>query len=205
MVETKAHWDKVYSTKPAQAVSWFAPHLETSLKLIHEASTRKDTAIIDIGGGESTLVDDLFSKGYRNLSILDISQKAIDVAKERMGQNASAIQWHCADITQACLPEAYFDIWHDRAVFHFLTKSSDRAQYIEQVRRSLKHGGYVIMATFGPEGPTQCSDLDVERYDTQELHDQFGDSFELLQSSTEMHQTPMGTSQQFLYCFCKML
>ena len=201
----KAHWDKVYSTKPAEAVSWFAPHLETSLKLIHTASARKDAAIIDIGGGESTLVDDLFNEGYRNLSVLDISQTAIEVAKERMGQNASAIQWYCVDIAQASLPEAHFDIWHDRAVFHFLTKQSDRDQYVERVKRSLKHGGYVIMATFGPEGPTQCSDLDVERYDTQELHNQFGDSFELLQSSTEMHQTPMGTSQQFLYCFCRML
>ncbi len=200
----KAHWDKVYSTKPAEAVSWFAPHLETSLKLIHTASTNKDAAIIDIGGGESTLVDDLFNEGYRNLSVLDISQTAIEVAKERMGQNASAIQWYCVDIAQASLPEAHFDIWHDRAVFHFLTKQSDRDQYVERVKRSLKHGGYVIMATFGPEGPTQCSDLDVERYDTQELHNQFGDSFELLQSSTEMHQTPMGTTQQFLYCFCRM-
>jgi 2-polyprenyl-3-methyl-5-hydroxy-6-metoxy-1,4-benzoquinol methylase len=200
----KAHWDKVYSTKPAEAVSWFAPHLETSLKLIHTASARKDAAIIDIGGGESTLVDDLFNEGYRNLSVLDISQTAIEVAKERMGQNASAIQWYCVDIAQASLPEAHFDIWHDRAVFHFLTKQSDRDQYVERVKRSLKHGGYVIMATFGPEGPTQCSDLDVERYDTQELHNQFGDSFELLQSSTEMHQTPMGTTQQFLYCFCRM-
>ena len=200
----KAHWDKVYSTKPAEAVSWFAPHLETSLKLIHTASARKDAAIIDIGGGESTLVDDLFNEGYRNLSVLDISQTAIEVAKERMGQNASAIQWYCVDIAQASLPEAHFDIWHDRAVFHFLTKQSDRDQYVERVKRSLKHGGYVIMATFGPEGPTQCSDLDVERYDTQELHGQFGDSFELLQSSTEIHQTPMGTTQQFLYCFCRM-
>jgi len=200
----KAHWDKVYSTKPAEAVSWFAPHLETSLKLIHTASTNKDAAIIDIGGGESTLVDDLFIEGYRNLSVLDISQKAIDVAKGRMGQNANRIQWYCADITQASLPEAYFDIWHDRAVFHFLTKQSDRDQYVERVKRSVKHGGYVIMATFGPEGPTQCSDLDVERYDIQKLHDQFGNSFELLQSSTEIHQTPMDTTQQFLYCFCRM-
>lgn len=200
----KAHWDKVYSTKPAEAVSWFAPHLETSLKLIHTASTNKDAAIIDIGGGESTLVDDLFNEGYRNLSVLDISQKAIDVAKGRMGQNANRIQWYCADITQASLPEAYFDIWHDRAVFHFLTKQSDRDQYVERVKRSVKHGGYVIMATFGPEGPTQCSDLDVERYDIQKLHDQFGNSFELLQSSTEIHQTPMDTTQQFLYCFCRM-
>ena len=202
---TKAHWDKVYSSKPAQAVSWFAPHLETSLKLIHTASTNKEAAIIDIGGGESTLVDDLFSEGYRNLSVLDISQKAIDVTKGRMGQNANRIQWYCADITQACLPEAYFDIWHDRAVFHFLTKQSYRDQYIERVKRSVKHGGYVIMATFGPEGPTQCSDLDIVRYDSKSLHNQFGDAFQLLESSTEIHQTPMGTTQQFLYCFYRML
>jgi SAM-dependent methyltransferase len=203
-MNTKAHWDRVYNIKPAEAVSWFAPHLETSLKLIHTASINKEAAIIDIGGGESTLVDDLFSEGYRNLSVLDISQKAIDVAKGRMGQNADRIQWYCADITQASLPGAHFDIWHDRAVFHFLTEPSQRARYIEQVKRSVKHGGYVIMATFGPEGPTKCSDLDIVRYDSKSLHNQFGESFQLLESSTEIHQTPMGTTQQFLYCFCKM-
>jgi 2-polyprenyl-3-methyl-5-hydroxy-6-metoxy-1,4-benzoquinol methylase len=203
-MDNKAHWEQVYGTKAPDAVSWYAPHLETSLNLIHQASANKNSAIIDIGGGESTLVDDLITQGYQDISVLDISQKAIDVAKERLGKSAYMVHWYCADITQATLPQNYFDVWHDRAVFHFLTEESQRVRYVEQVKRSVKHGGYVIMSTFGPEGPEKCSGLDVVRYDAEKLHGQFGKSFNLIDSSTELHQTPMGTTQQFLYCFCRM-
>lgn len=203
-MDNKQHWDGVYGSKAPNTVSWYAPHLETSLKLIHQASADKSTAIIDIGGGESTLVDDLLAKGYRDISVLDISQKAIDVAKTRIGKEADQVDWYCADITQATLPQGYFDIWHDRAVFHFLTEEAQRARYVEQVVRSVKHGGYVIMSTFGPEGPEKSSGLDVVRYEPENLHGQFGQSFKLINSSTELHQTPMGTTQQFLYCFCSM-
>lgn len=203
-MDKKDHWEKVYGTKSPDAVSWFAPHLETSLNLIHEATQDKAASIIDIGGGEATLVDDLLAECFTNLSVLDISQRAIDVARERIGKNADQVHWYCADITQATLPKNYFDVWHDRAVFHFLTDAAQREIYVEQVMRSVKHGGHVIISTFGPEGPEKCSGLDVVRYDSERLHGQFGKTFKLLNSTTEIHKTPMGTTQQFLYCFCRM-
>ncbi len=203
-MSNKDHWEKVYGSKASEAVSWYAPHLETSLKLIHQASANKNSAIIDIGGGESTLVDDLITEGYQDISVLDISQKAIDVAKERLGKSADMVHWYCADINQATLPQNYFEVWHDRAVFHFLTEEYQRVKYIEQVTQSVRHGGYVIMSTFGPEGPEKCSGLDVVRYDSEKLHGQFGKGFKLIDSSTEIHKTPMNTTQQFLYCFYRM-
>ena len=203
-MDNKEYWEKVYDTKASDAVSWYAPHLETSLNLIHQATSNKDSAIIDIGGGEATLVDDLIARGYRDISVLDISQKAIDVARSRIGKPADKVRWYCTDITKATLPQNYFDVWHDRAVFHFLTQEDDRKMYVDQVMRSVKHGGYVIMSTFGPEGPEKCSGLDVVRYDPEQLHGQFGKSFKMINSSTELHKTPMGTTQQFLYCFCRM-
>ena len=203
-MDKKDHWEKVYGTKSPDAVSWFAPHLETSLNLIHEATQDKAASIIDIGGGEATLVDDLLVEGFADLSVLDISQRAIDVARGRIGKNADKVHWYCADITQATLPQNYFDVWHDRAVFHFLTDAAQREIYVEQVMRSVKHGGHVIISTFGPEGPEKCSGLDVVRYDSERLHGQFGKTFRLLNSTTEIHKTPMGTTQQFLYCFCRM-
>ena len=203
-MDNKEYWEKVYDTKAPDAVSWYAPHLETSLNLIHQATSNKDSAIIDIGGGEATLVDDLIARGYRDISVLDISQKAIDVARSRIGKPADKVRWYCTDITKATLPQNYFDVWHDRAVFHFLTQEDDRKKYVDQVIRTVKHGGYVIMSTFGPEGPEKCSGLDVVRYDPEHLHGQFGKSFKMINSSTELHKTPMGTTQQFLYCFCRM-
>lgn len=203
-MNNKEHWEKVYSTKASDAVSWYAPHLETSLNLIHQATANKSSAIIDIGGGEATLVDDLLAEGYADISVLDISQKAIDVARERIGKQADMVHWYCADITKATLPQHYFDVWHDRAVFHFLTEEAQRVQYVEQVMRSVKKGGYVIMSTFGLNGPEKCSGLDVVRYDAERLHKEFGKTFNLINSTTEIHNTPMGTTQQFLYCFCRM-
>jgi len=203
-MDKKDHWEKVYGTKSPDAVSWFTPHLETSLNLIHEATQDKAASIIDIGGGEATLVDDLLAEGFTDLSVLDISQRAIDVARRRIGKNADQVHWYCADIIQATLPQNYFDVWHDRAVFHFLTDAAQREIYVEHVMRSVKHGGYVIMSTFGPEGPEKCSGLDVVRYDAKHLHGQFGKTFKLINSTTEVHNTPMGTTQQFLYCFCRM-
>lgn len=203
-MSNKQHWEKVYTTKAPDAVSWFAPHLETSLKLIHQATSDKQAAIIDIGGGEATLVDDLLAEGYQDISVLDISQKAIDVSRALIGDKADQVHWYCADITDVALPQNHFDVGHDRAVFHFLTHDTQRLKYVEQVMRSVKHGGHVIVSTFGPEGPEKCSGLNVVRYDATSLHNQFGKTFSLIDSSTEIHQTPMGTTQQFLYCFCRM-
>lgn len=204
MDTSREHWEKVYRTKAPDSVSWYAPHLDTSFKLIRRAASDRHAAIIDVGGGESTLVDDLIGDGYDRISVLDISQTAIDVARQRLGGAGAHVAWYCSDITSATLPEAYFDVWHDRAVFHFLTQDADRIRYVEQVMRSVKRHGHVIVSTFGPEGPEKCSGLDVVRYDATGLHSQFGRSFELIDSATEIHHTPFGTTQQFLYCFCRL-
>lgn len=203
-MESQSHWEQVYQSKAPETMSWYAPHLETSIKLIQQATTDKQAAIIDVGGGEATLVDDLLDHGNQRISVLDISQTAIDVARKRLGVNGVNVAWYCSDITSATLPESYFDVWHDRAVFHFLTNENDRKKYIRQVMRSVKHGGHVIISTFGPEGPDKCSGLDVVKYNADSLHTEFGKNFQLIESSTEIHHTPFGTTQQFLYCYCRM-
>jgi 2-polyprenyl-3-methyl-5-hydroxy-6-metoxy-1,4-benzoquinol methylase len=203
-MDAGAHWDKVYSTKAPDAVSWYRPHLETSLALIEQAAGGRLASIIDVGGGASTLVDDLIARGYENVTVLDISQTALDLAKTRLGPAAQRVHWLLADVAQASLPSHAYDVWHDRAVFHFLTAQQDRAGYVQKVMHAVKRGGHVIVSTFGPEGPTKCSGLDVVRYDAESLHDQFGKHFRLVESAKEMHQTPFGKSQQFLYCYCRV-
>jgi ubiquinone/menaquinone biosynthesis C-methylase UbiE len=158
-----------------------------------------------VGAGESTLIDDLISRGYTNLTILDVSQTALAVTKKRLGSAAKGVQWICADVTQAPLPANFYDVWHDRAVFHFLTTDEQRQAYVQAVERAVKPGGHVIVSTFGPEGPTKCSGLPVVRYDAQELHGEFGNHFRLLESFKEVHKTPFGTKQQFLYCLCRFV
>jgi 2-polyprenyl-3-methyl-5-hydroxy-6-metoxy-1,4-benzoquinol methylase len=201
---TKAHWEGVYRSKATDEVSWYKPHLDVSLRLIEEAAPDRASAIIDVGGGEATLVDDLVGRGYRDVTVLDLSQAAIDVAKGRLGATAASVSWITGDITQIELATARYDLWHDRAVFHFLTEAEDRAAYVRQVARAVKLGGHVIVATFGPEGPEKCSGLDVIRYDPASLHGQFGAKFRLLDSVKELHETPWGTPQQFVYCFCRV-
>ncbi len=198
------HWDKVYTEKAPDAVSWYAPHLDKSLELIARTAGSLDAAIIDVGGGESTLIDDLLARGYRDLSMLDISQAAIDACKARLGQNAAHIEWLVADITTVDLPAQRYDVWHDRAVFHFLTEPAQREAYVRQVMRAMKPGGNVIVATFGPEGPVSCSGLETVRYDSEGLHGEFGERFRLVESAIELHETPFGTTQQFLYCYCRV-
>ncbi len=203
-MDPQAHWDTVYRTKQPTEVSWYRPHLDVSLRLIEEAAPDRAARIIDVGGGESTLVDDLLAHGYRNLSILDVSTTALAVAKQRLGDKADGIDWLCGDVTTVALPLQAFDVWHDRAVFHFLTAGDDRAAYVRQVAHAVKPGGHVIVATFGPEGPTKCSGLDVVRYDPDALHDEFGPRFALVKHLTELHQTPAGSIQQFTYCYCNV-
>lgn len=200
----EAHWESVYQTKAVDEVSWYRPHLEVSLRLIEDAAPDPRSAVIDVGGGEATLVDDLVTRGYKDVTVLDISPAAIDVAKARLGASAATVHWITSDIRTVELDEARYDVWHDRAVFHFLTNAEDRAAYVRQVARAVKRGGHVIVATFGPAGPEKCSGLDVVRYDAENLHGEFGPKFRLLESVTELHETPWGTPQQFLYCFCRM-
>ena len=202
--DAKTHWEKVYTTKTPDQVSWYRPHLETSLGLIERAAGGYSASIIDVGGGESTLVDDLLARGFNNITVLDVSQTAVDVTKIRLGLAAEQIHWLVADITEAHLPPSTYDVWHDRAVFHFLTAAEQRAAYVQQVAHAVKPGGHVIIGTFGPEGPTKCSGLDVIRYDADSLHSEFGVRFRLEESSKELHRTPFGTTQQFLYCYCKV-
>jgi 2-polyprenyl-3-methyl-5-hydroxy-6-metoxy-1,4-benzoquinol methylase len=202
--DAKTHWETIYTTKAPDQVSWYRPHLETSLGLIERAAGGHSASIIDVGGGESTLVDDLLALGYQNITVLDVSQTAIDVTKKRLKEAADSVHWIRADVTTVNLASDAYDVWHDRAVFHFLTSLEKRVAYVNAVARAVKQGGHVIVSTFGLEGPTKCSGLEVMRYDAESLHHQFGVRFRLVESSKEMHYTPFGTTQQFLYCYCRI-
>jgi 2-polyprenyl-3-methyl-5-hydroxy-6-metoxy-1,4-benzoquinol methylase len=202
-VDKQEHWERVYGTKAPDRVSWFRPHLDLSLSLIERAAANRSASIIDVGGGASTLVDDLLRSGYRNITVLDVSQTAIDIAKTRLGESSTSVSWLCADIIQTTFPMQTYDVWHDRAVFHFLTTPAERRAYVQNVMSAVRIGGHVIVSTFGPEGPEKCSGLEVMRYDAESLHGEFGRRFRLLESSKELHDTPFGTVQQFLYCYCR--
>jgi 2-polyprenyl-3-methyl-5-hydroxy-6-metoxy-1,4-benzoquinol methylase len=203
-MDAKGHWENVYLTKAPDAVSWYRPHLERSLALIERAADARAASIIDVGGGESTLVDDLLFRGYQNITILDVSQTAIDITRRRLGSVAEQVRWLVGDITEIELEQGVYDVWHDRAVFHFLTAPEQRTAYVRRVAHSIKSAGHVIVSTFGPEGPMKCSGLQVVRYDARSLHSEFGARFRLVESSKELHQTPFGTTQQFLYCYCRV-
>jgi 2-polyprenyl-3-methyl-5-hydroxy-6-metoxy-1,4-benzoquinol methylase len=164
-MDIKTHWEKVYKTKAPDTVSWYLPHLETSLSLIARTGTDLSSSIIDVGGGESTLADDLVSRGYQNVTVLDISETAINVSKQRMGEAAEHVHWLVADVLAAELEPRNYEVWHDRAVFHFLTTNEQRLAYVRSAARSVRCGGHVIVSTFGPEGPQKCSGLEVMRYD----------------------------------------
>ena len=198
-MNSKHHWESVYQSNTADQVSWFRPHLEASLDYIQAAAPYPHAAIIDVGGGEATLVDDLLALGYNNITILDISESAIAATQRRLVDVSSHVKWRVGDITQARLPEHCYAVWHDRAVFHFLVDPFSRAAYVRQLRHSLVPGGHVVMATFGPEGPTRCSGLNVVRYSALQLSEQLGPSFELLSDHLAVHETPTGIPQQFLY------
>lgn len=201
MLDPRQHWENVYSSKASDQVSWFQPHAASSLRLIQNC-TDQQAHVIDVGGGASTLVDGLLDAGYRRLTVLDLAESALAASRERLGARAQAVQWVAADITRASLPALQYDVWHDRAVFHFLTDPDDRARYVAQVLKSVKPGGQVIVAAFGPDGPLQCSGLDVMRYAPDALHAEFGAPFRLLGHETEIHLTPAGKEQAFVYCYC---
>ena len=204
-MSNRTHWETIYSKKKPNQVSWYRKHLDNSLKMILQTNVSKEKAIIDIGGGNSTLVDDLIENGFADISVLDISSKAIEESKKRLKHRAGNIDWIEADITKVALPENKYDVWHDRAVFHFLTSSDDREKYIDLVMRSLKIGGHIIVASFGLNGPQKCSGLDVVRYSPETMHDEFGEHFKLVKSATEIHETPFETTQEFIYCYCRKI
>lgn len=198
------HWENVYRSKNVDSVSWFQPRAEISLGIIRSTGLNPAEArIIDVGAGASVLVDDLLNANYRHITVLDLSETALAVSRARLGERAAEIDWRVGDVTTVDLPQASYDIWHDRAVFHFLTREEDRKRYVEQVWRAVRPGGFVIVATFGPNGPLQCSNLDVCRYAPEDLHGEFGAGYELISHQTETHATPAGKSQEFVYCYCR--
>ena len=198
------HWESVYARKPADGASWYRPHLDESLRFLAAARLELTAAVIDVGGGASTFVDDLLDRGYSNVTVLDLSATALETAKRRLGVRASAVRWICADVTQADLRENVYDFWHDRAVFHFLMDPAARSRYVDTVRRAVKPGGHIVIATFGPHGPEKCSGLNVMRFSPDALHAEFGDDFAKVADSTEIHETPWGSEQEFVYCYCRL-
>jgi SAM-dependent methyltransferase len=203
-MDRKSHWETVYRSTGAENVSWYRSHLDRSLAFLQVAGIGRDAAIIDVGGGASTFVDDMLDRGYRDLTVLDLSQAALEIAQRRLGSRAGLVRWLCADVLHAGLPESAFDFWHDRAVFHFLRDPLDRQRYVETARRALKPGGHIVVATFGPQGPEKCSGLEVMRFSPDNLHAEFGDGFAKVSDATEIHQTPWGSDQEFVYCYCRV-
>jgi ubiquinone/menaquinone biosynthesis C-methylase UbiE len=205
MIHTrKNHWEKVYHSKKPDEVSWYQLQPTASLELIASIGVSPDQRIIDVGGGASVLVDKLLGGGFRNLTVLDISSSALDYAKERLGECANKVKWIETDVTNFNSFEKY-DLWHDRAVFHFLTDPGDRKKYVKVMNESLNPGGHVIIAAFALEGPPKCSGLDVERYSSEKMRNELGDFFEFIKSVNEVHVTPWNTEQKFNYFYFKKL
>ena len=194
------HWEKVYTTKGESEVSWFQETPALSLELIALAGAMPNSAIIDIGGGASRLVDHLVSRGFQDLTVLDLSAAALASARSRIGAKADRVTWITADVT-LWQPSRTYDVWHDRAVFHFLTEAGQRRAYVESVKKALTAGGSLIVSTFGPTGPERCSGLAAMRYDASTLGGELGDRFRLVDSSLDLHETPSGAVQQFLSCW----
>lgn len=199
-MQSKDYWETIYATRDPEEVSWFQNHAQLSLQIIRGSDVPHNARIIDVGGGASTLVDGLLDSGYEAISVLDLSGSALSEARERLGPRASTVQWLEADVLEADLPVAAYDVWHDRAVFHFLTYQSDRHRYVNQVLASVKPGGLVVIATFAEDGPEECSGLPVMRFSPAQLHAELGESFILLESEPELHITPAGQEQSFIYC-----
>ncbi len=201
-MDRQAHWERIHREKAADAVSWYRPHLDVSLRLIEEVAPEHAASILDVGAGQSTLVDDLLLRGYERITVLDVAQAAIDANRLRLGARAPQVRWLTGDVTKVDLEPGACDLWHDRAVFHFLTRAEDRAAYVRQASRALRPGGHVIVGTFATRGPDQCSGLDVVRYEGAALEREFGPAFSRVKTVEENHETPFGTVQPFLYgCF----
>ncbi|MCP4499034.1 MAG: class I SAM-dependent methyltransferase [Deltaproteobacteria bacterium] len=203
MESSDQHWQAVYERKAPDEVSWYRPHLDRSLEFIRSCGLTPDARIVDVGGGASTLVDDLLSEGYHNLAVIDLADAALETARARLGARGDSVDWIPGDVTTALLPDSSVDFWHDRAVFHFLTESRAQSAYLGQVMRCVRPGGNVLVATFGLDGPEKCSGLPVARYDADGIHAVFGDTFTKLAEASEHHETPWGSAQSFVYCFCR--
>jgi len=199
-MDRKTHWDCIFQTKVSEQLTWHQPHLQSSLDLIQRAAVGLQARLIDVGGGDSTLVDDLLALGFVRPTVLDISTVALQRARERLGGCVAQVEWIEGDITQISLPLAAFDLWHDRAVFHFLTDPTDRQRYVHTVQTALEPGGHLVIATFAQDSPEKCSGLEVVRYSPDSLWRELGKDFQLRNSRAEIHCTPWGGEQRFMYC-----
>lgn len=196
-INRKNHWETVYETKQPNEVSWTQENPKTSIDFIRETHLEKSAKIIDIGGGDSKLVDFLLEEGYENITVLDISSTALERAKKRLGKNAEKVNWIASDITEF-KPETSYDIWHDRATFHFLTTAEQIKKYVEITEKWVN--GFLIIGTFSDQGPKKCSGLDIKQYTESELEKQFSNRFKKLKCITEDHTTPFETKQNFTFC-----
>ncbi|MCE5232082.1 MAG: class I SAM-dependent methyltransferase [Mizugakiibacter sp.] len=201
--ERTEHWQQVYATKGSDAVSWYRPHLDTSLRLLERAGLGAGSRLIDVGGGASTLVDDLLARGLTAVTVLDIAKSALDAARQRLGARAEAVTWLAGDVTRVALPAAAYDLWHDRAVLHFLVDPADVTAYVAQVRRALAPGGHAVIGGFAGDGPERCSGLPVARRDAADIAALLGAGFELLHAEREAHVTPWGAPQAFAYALLR--
>jgi ubiquinone/menaquinone biosynthesis C-methylase UbiE len=199
-LDSKKHWETVYETKNPDQVSWTQETPETSLEFIHSFGLKKTAKIIDIGGGDSTLVDCLLDAGFENISVLDISAKALEKAKNRLGEKANKVQWIASDITEF-KPNTTFDVWHDRATFHFLTSPDQIKKYMSIARKSVN--GFLTIGTFSQNGPKKCSGLQIKQYNEGQLTSELKNGFNKIKCVTEDHLTPFGTTQNFLFCSFK--
>lgn len=198
MIDRKAHWENIYQDKSPLEVSWFQQKPSLSLQLIQNTQLQLDEPIIDVGGGASLLVDSLIGTGYLNISVLDISKNALACARKRLGEAAMKVKWYASDVTEF-KPPNQFSLWHDRAVFHFLTAESDRQQYIKVLNQSLVPGGQLVIAAFAIGGPEKCSGLDTVQYDADKLGTALGKGYELIEEVDELHLTPSNVEQKFMY------
>ena len=196
---TREHWEHIYRTRPAHRVGWFKPRLDTSLAWIEALGLPRNASIIDVGSGTSTLALDLLDAGYGDVTVLDVAQSALDRLGDTLGDWRDRVRWIRADVTEADLPDAAYDVWHDRAVFHFLTDVEGRHRYRDRLSTSIKPGGYLVIGTFAPEAPPTCSGLPVCRYDRESLAQSLGDDFEWCKDQKERHMTPGGVEQMYLY------
>ncbi|WP_049622054.1 class I SAM-dependent methyltransferase [Frateuria defendens] len=195
----QAHWDAVYSAKSEAQTSWFRPHLEASLRLIDALDLPRDLPVLDVGGGRSTLVDDLLARGFTDVSVLDLSAVALAEAKRHLGARAQTVRWIVGDVTEVALPAAHFALWHDRATFHFLSEAGDRARYVASAVRAVRPGGFAVVGTFAADGPERCTGLPVVRYDALSPAAVFAPAYEPVTEHRDVHRTPSGNEQAFTY------
>lgn len=199
MENRKEHWNKVYDSKMPTEVSWYEPMPETSLNYIAECKLEEDAAIIDIGGGDSFLAEFLLARGFKDVTVVDISEKAIERAKQRLGERAEEITWIVADASEF-KPDKQYDLWHDRAAFHFLTEDEQVERYLQTVKRSVKPGGFLVMGTFSENGPKKCSGIEIRQYSIDQMQALFSNGFTTLGCKNIDHETPSGGTQNFTFC-----